>query len=313
MTQPKALDGRAIALMTVLCAIWALQQIAIKLGADQAAPVLQIGLRSGGAALLVGALICLQRAGFAWRNGIWRLGLLVGGLFALEFLLVGQGLRYTSASHMVIFLYTAPIFAAVGLHWALPAERLQPLQWLGIALAFCGVVAAFAERALGGFAGAAGDVLLGDALGLLGAVAWGATTVAVRCTALARLPATQVLFYQLVTAFILLLLGAAFTGQLRFEPTAVTWASLAFQTFVVGFASFLAWFWLLRHYLASRLGVLSFMTPLFGILAGVMLLGEEVEPGFLLGAGLVMAGIVMVSGRELFTALLARNSAKQRP
>ena len=71
---------------------------------------------------------------------------------------------------------------------------------------------------------------------------------------------------------------------------------VAFQTVVIAFASLLAWFALLRRYLASRLGVFSFMTPLFGVLMGAWLLGEPIEPGFLAGATLVLAGITLVSG-----------------
>eukprot|EP01036_Dinobryon_divergens_P043941 gene43941-58578_t len=90
-----------------------------------------------------------------------------------------------------------------------------------------------------------------------------------------------------------------------FRVTPLSVASLAFQSLVVSFASFLAWFWLLRHYLASRLGVFSFMTPLFGILLGSMLLGEPLEARFLQGAVLVVAGIVVVSGQAWWQARAA--------
>ena len=68
------------------------------------------------------------------------------------------------------------------------------------------------------------------------------------------------------------------------------------RTVIVSFLSFLVWFWLLRQYMASRLGVFSFLTPLFGILLGAWLLNEPIEPNFALGALLVLAGIVLVSG-----------------
>jgi drug/metabolite transporter (DMT)-like permease len=116
------------------------------------------------------------------------------------------------------------------------------------------------------------------------------------CSTLARAPATQTLLYQLVGACVLLLAAAVATGQTRFNPTPEVWASLAFHSLVVSFASFLLWFWMLRHYLASRLGVFSFMTPLFGMAFGAWLLSEPVEASFLVGAVPVLAGIVLVSG-----------------
>jgi len=136
----------------------------------------------------------------------------------------------------------------------------------------------------------------GDFLALLAGMAWAATTVVIRCSRLARTSATQTLLYQLVGAFILLMLAAIGLGQTGFNPTRLAWGSLLFQSLVVSFASFLVWFWLLRNYLASRLGVFSFMTPLFGMAFGVWLLHEPLEPSFLVGALLVLAGIVLVSG-----------------
>jgi len=151
-----------------------------------------VGLRSGIAALLVVALLRWRGEPLRLTPGGWRAGLLVGALFAFEYLLVAQALLLTHASHVVVFLYTAPIFAALGLHARLPAERLHWSQWLGIGIAFFGIAVAFLGR--GASAGAAhldGAVLLGDALALLAGVSWGATTVTIRCTVLARVPATE--------------------------------------------------------------------------------------------------------------------------
>jgi drug/metabolite transporter (DMT)-like permease len=65
---------------------------------------------------------------------------------------------------------------------------------------------------------------------------------------------------------------------------------------LVCFVSFLVWFWLLTQYLASRLGVFSFMTPIFGVVFGAWLLSEPIEPNFLAGALMVLAGVLLVSG-----------------
>ena len=94
----------------------------------------------------------------------------------------------------------------------------------------------------------------------------------------------------------MLLVLAAVTGQAgRVALTPIAWGSVLFQGVVISFASYLAWFWLLRRYLASRIAVFSFMTPLFGVTFGVLLLGEPVTPSFGGGALLVLAGITVVS------------------
>ena len=286
----KPLDHKAVSCMLLLC----LQQIVLKATAADFTPIFQLGLRSGGAAVLVVLLMAWRGERIAPRDGTLPAGLLVGLLFGLEFLLVGEGLRHTSAAHMVVFLYTAPIFAALGLHLRLPAERLAPLQWLGITLAFGGVAIAFLGRG-SGHTGLSSNMLFGDFLGLMGGLVWGATTVVVRGSRLSSAPATQTLLYQLVGAFVLLTGVALASGQTHFNPTPQVWASLLFQVLVVSFASFLLWFSLMRSYLASRLGAFSFLTPLLGVVLGALLLGEKIERHFVLATVPVLLGIVLVS------------------
>jgi drug/metabolite transporter (DMT)-like permease len=292
----KPLDAGASGLMVVLCLIWGLAQVNLKMAAADISPLMQIALRSGIAAVLVILLMFIRREGLSIQDGIWRPGLLVAGLFALEFFLIGEGLRYTSASHMTVLLYTAPIFAALGLHLLMPSERLTRVQWFGIGLAFTGVAIAFllrpshTQQKLD-----AADLLYGDLLALGAGVAWAATTVAVRCSRLAQVSAAQTLLYQLVGAFLLLTAAAFLLEQTAIQFTPLAWGSLIFQSLVVCFASYLAWFWLLKHYSASQLGVFSFLTPIFGVALGVGLLGEQLELSFMIGAALVVSGIILVS------------------
>jgi drug/metabolite transporter (DMT)-like permease len=82
-------------------------------------------------------------------------------------------------------------------------------------------------------------------------------------------------------------------GVIRLTPVVV--AAFTYQCAVVAFASFLTWFWLMRHYLAARLSVFTFLTPFFGVLGGVLLLGEPLTPSFAAAAALVGAGIYLVN------------------
>jgi len=297
--QRRAVDGAAAATMLLLCAIWGSQQVAIKLAAPDLAPIYQVSLRSGLSALLLVAFTLWRREPLAHRGTLWP-GVVAGALFAGEFLFVAEGLHRTSASHMAVFIYTAPVFTALGLHLTLPSERLKAHQWAGIGLAFAGIAIAFGGGAGAGGGAMSGTTLLGDLLGILAGAAWGATTVVIRTTALSEAPAAVTLLYQLLGAFLVLLPVALLGDQadrLAFTPTAV--ASLAFQGVIVSFASYLAWFWMLRRYLATGLSVFSFMTPIFGVTFGVLILGEPLTAAFAVGAALVLAGIVTVSGAGL--------------
>ncbi|MGY6269673.1 DMT family transporter [Achromobacter denitrificans] len=292
--------------MLLLCVCWGFQQIAIKLVADDVAPIMQIGLRSAFAALVLAAVVWRREGARAFRDGTAIPGLAVGLLFAGEFLFVAQGLVYTTASHMSVFLYTAPIFAALGLHWLLPEERMKPLQWAGVAIAFGGIAVAFLGKGQSQGRPDAANMLLGDAMGLLAGLLWGATTVAIRKTSLSEAAPAKTLLYQMAVAAAGLLAFAAATGNHGFRYTQAAVLSVGFQSVVVALSSYLAWFWLLRRYLASRLSILSFMTPLFGVSFGVLILDEPLDAAFVLGAALVLAGITLVSGAELLREQLRR-------
>jgi drug/metabolite transporter (DMT)-like permease len=295
----KPLDPLAIGLMTMQCVVLGLQQVAVKIAAPGMGPVMQLGVRSAVAALLVGGLMLLLRGStFSLRDGTFWPGIGAGVLFALEFFFIAVGLQYTTASHMSVFLYTAPVFTVLGLHWFVPGERLRLVQWLGVLAAFAGIAVAFSN----GFSEQARDwkdMLLGDVFGVLAGLSWAATTVLIRTTVLSEAPPTTTLLYQLGTAAFILVAIAALMGQATgISMTGIVWASLAFQSVIVAFLCFLLWFWMLRRYLASRLSVFSFLTPLFGVGFGVMLLQDPVGVRFAFGAALVMTGVVMVNLRK---------------
>lgn len=295
MDERIALDQTASSLMIVLCMVWGLQQVILKMAASDISPLMQIALRSGLAALLLLPLVLLDQKSQLMNPKNLKAGTLVTVLFSLEFFLLAQALQLTSASHAVVLLYTAPIFVALGLHWKLPSERLTLLQWTGIGIAFIGIVVTFIRPQQIGVNTFQQQMLWGDLYALAAAIAWAATTVTVRLSSLAQAAVTQTLFYQLAGSFILLLGLAFFMGQAVVQWTPLVIGSLAFHTLIVSFASFLAWFWLLRNYLASRLGVFSFLTPLFGIIFGVWLLDENIEANFIFGTALVLLGILVVS------------------
>lgn len=296
--QRKQVDTYATLVMTSLCIVWGIQQVAIKGVADEISPALQVAIRSGAAAGLIYLLIILKKTSLENFANYLIPGGAVGILFGFQFLFVAEGLRYTSASHMSVFLYTAPIFAALGLQFFRPDERLCAPQWIGIAIAFAGICVAF-------LSGKAPDdnsskTLAGDIMGLFAGLSWGATTVLVRCSSLSGAPASLTLFYQLTGGFLLLSAYSYFSDQNHFEPGAVGIASLIFQSAIVGFLSYLAWYSLMHKYMASQLGILSFMTPVFGVITAVFFLSEQLQSGFISGSILILSGISVVSGWPWF-------------
>ncbi len=279
----------AFGLMVLLCSIWGLQQVAIKFATAEISPILQAGLRSFFGAVLVYAWSRWRGMALFLPDRSLKPGLLVGFLFGLEFVFIFVGVAHTTVSRLVVFLYMAPCFTVLGLHFFVPGERMGWRPAVGVLLAFAGLVLAFIDKAAGGS-------LLGDALGVLAALFWAATTVLIRATALAKVTATKVLLYQLVVSAAVMfplswLVGERGIGVLS-APT--LWA-MAYQIVIVAFISYLAWFWLLTRYLAGRLLVFSFLTPLFGVWFGMLLMNDRPSLHFFVAAAMVVGGIVLVN------------------
>lgn len=290
------LDSKAVTLVLLCCLLWGLNQVATKVALAEIPPLLQASIRSLGAALLLAAWARWRGIPIWQRDGTGRAGVAAGLMFAVEFGCIFVGLQYTSASRMAVFLYLAPFVVALGMPFIARSEKLRPLQLAGLAGAFGGVVWAFAE----GFARPAAGPLqwLGDALGLAGAVLWGATTLLVRATKLASASPEKTLLWQLGVSGLALGAGAWAAGETW--PAVLTMRSLgplAFQTVVVTFASYLLWFWLLRHYPATRVASFTLLTPVAGLLAGALLLAEPITLRLVVALVAVAAGIWIVNRR----------------
>jgi drug/metabolite transporter (DMT)-like permease len=279
-------------LIVFLTLTWGFNQVAVKLALSDFPPFIQAALRSCGGALVVWIIARLRGVPLLARDATLVPGLAAGLLFAAEFILIFQGLLWTTATRSVLFIYFAPFFVVIGARWLLPADRFDPLQWLGLALSFAGLVVAF------GLPTPAADPrqMLGDLMMVLAAIAWAATTLTIKASALTRAPFEKTMLYQLVISGPLCALAAlAFGEHIDAMPSALAWGSLLWQSVWVVGVTYTLWFMLMQHFSASRLSAFSFLTPLFGVAAGHFVLSEPVTPAFLAAVGLVIAGLFLVN------------------
>ena len=286
------LDFTAMAILFVLCVSWGLQQVAIKIANGGVSPLLQSGIRSVGATILIWIWMAVRREPLLEKDGTLWWGIAAGLLFASEFILIYWGLEFTNASRAVIFLYMSPFVVALGAQFFIPGEYLRKVQVLGLCCAFVGIVVAFEESL--GFPSR--RMLIGDSMLAAAAVLWGATTVLIKASPLSRINPAKTLMYQLVISAVILPLGSLAKNEPGiFLMTPLIAGSLVYQTVWVAFITYLAWFWLIRHYPPSRLASFTFLTPLFGVIAGGLLLREPITGGLLLALVLVGAGIYLVN------------------
>jgi drug/metabolite transporter (DMT)-like permease len=288
----RPLDATAIAVTIGLCLSWGFNNVAIKLAIHDIPPLTQSAARSVIAALLVGVWTQARGISLFKRDGTLAAGILAGVLFALEFLLIYRGLVWTTATRGVLFLYLAPFFVVIGSRWLVPGDHFHASQWLGLLLSFIGIVIAF------GLPTPAADSrqVFGDLMLVGGAAAWAATTLTIKASALNRISAEKTLLYQLVVSAPLLGVGALVFGErMTAAPSAVALGAFAYQTIYVVSITFTIWFVLVVRYSAARLSVFTFLTPLFGVAAGHLVLGEPLTPAFALAVALVAAGLLLVN------------------
>ena len=285
----KPLDRFAVLVMAGLCTAWGGNQVAAKFALADFAPMTQCALRNGIGALVVLGFAVTMRPQALRRDGTATLGLLLGVLFTLEFVLLFFAVELTTAASSVVFLFTAPFFVAIGAVAVLPEERLAARQWLGVVVAFLGV-------ALGFYRPQAGSSALGDALALGAGAAWGATTLLIKGTRLKAIDPTRTLLYQVLTATALSAPLAFWRGEpFPLHPSAPAVAGLLYQAVFVTGITYLIWFWILKRYRAPELSALTFVSPVVGVLEGWALLGEAPNASFVLALAGVAAGIVLLS------------------
>jgi drug/metabolite transporter (DMT)-like permease len=281
----------AIALMMVLCLSWAFNQIAVKLALPEIPPMLQATIRSAGALPVLLLYARLRGVKVFERDGSLAPGLVAGVMFGVEFVLIFNGLLYTSVSRAVVFLYTAPFFVALGSAVFL-GERLRAVQWAGLALCFTGVALAIGVPQ----ANVDARVLLGDLMEVGGGALWGATTIVAKATRLRFAPPEKALGYQVAVSVPVLGLAAWLAGEtIARMPGPFALSLMAYQAIWVVGTTFALWFALVQRYSASKLSAFSFITPLFGVVASYVILHDQLTPVFGVAALLVIAGLFLVN------------------
>jgi drug/metabolite transporter (DMT)-like permease len=287
----RPLTPGAVAWMLMLCLSWGFNQVAVKLALPDVPPMLQATIRSAGALPVLLVIAWLRGVRLFERDGTLGAGLFAGLLFGVEFVLLFHGLKLTSASRAVVFLYGAPFFVAFGSYQFL-GERLRASQWGGLGLSFIGVALAIGVPQ----ADVDASVLLGDLLVVGAGALWAATTLVVKATSLLHAPPEKSLGYQLAVSVPILAVSAWVSGEtLTRVPGPLALSLMAYQTIWVVGLTFLIWFALIKTYSASKLTAFSFITPLFGVAAGYVIMHDTLTPIFGVAAVFVIAGLYLVN------------------
>tara|TARA_B100000614_G_scaffold262236_1_gene294828 strand:- start:1364 stop:2143 length:780 start_codon:yes stop_codon:yes gene_type:complete len=250
-------------------------------------------IRSVFAGLLVWGVALWKGHSVLFPPGKKHHAVIIGILFGLEFLFIYWGVSFTSASRSTIFLYSQPLWVIVGAHFALKQDRLSVVKIIGAFLSFMGLILVFRTNT---------ETLpeyhrIGDVMQILAAILWAASTLYIkRISQSMPLDHYQTLFAQLMFAIPILAIGAFLFEQnktMALSPISI--AALGYQIVVVASFSYLFWFWMINNFSVSKLASFLFLTPIFGVLFGAVILNEPVGLNALLGLTMVCLGIFFIN------------------
>ncbi len=284
------IDGAAAATMVLLTLSWGLNGVLVKLSAVGFNPVLGTTGRSALAALAVYIWCRVRNVRLFETDGTLVPGLVAGALFALEFVLIFFAYEYTTVARGTLIMNTMPFMVLVAGHFLL-GERMDLGKVVGLAVAFCGLILVFSDR----LSLPSREALFGDLLMLCAAAIWAATTIVVKGSALTRVSAEKTLLYQLAVSAILPLPLLPLGGPLLREVTPLAVGSFLAQAFYIVAFTYMLWFWLMRRYPASGLSSFTFLSPVFGVLGGALLLGEPLSWPIFAALALIAIGLYVVN------------------
>jgi drug/metabolite transporter (DMT)-like permease len=292
MERKDRIDAFGAVSLVVFGLLLAVNQVIVKLSNDGFQPVFMAGARSLGA--LVVLLIWMRFRGIPLRfqqGTIWP-GILLGSLFAQEFVALFWALDHTTVSRAALLFYTMPVLLSIAAHFLLPNERLTIQRTVGLCFAIVGVGLVLSGRPIDGQASLAGDLAA-----LSGAFGWAGIALTLRLTKLSgEKPETQ-LFWQLSVSAVLLLALAPFFGSFLREPTLWHLAGMGYQIIAVASFGFLFWVFLISVYPASGVASFAFLTPVLSVGLGWLIMDDPLGWNVIAAMVLVAVGIVLINRR----------------
>jgi drug/metabolite transporter (DMT)-like permease len=278
--------------LTLLGALWGGSFIFISVAVPALGPALLVELRVLLAAVAL-ALCAVAVGRLPALRSRWKEFLFLGGLnAAAPFMLIAISQLNLTASLAAIMNSTTPLFAAVvAAAWI--GEELTMRKIFGLLLGVVGVAVLVGLDPVP----LNGVVLLSVGASLLAALCYALGGVYAKRTFPGVPPLAMGIGQQAAAAVILLPIAAA---SLPGEPP-----SLAVVLSVLGLAllstavAYLLYFRLMASVGPTKTLTVTFLVPVFGVLFGVLLLGDPVGIGTLAGMGIILSSVALVTGISL--------------
>jgi drug/metabolite transporter (DMT)-like permease len=276
--------------MLVVCLIWGLNFSVTKSAFDQIPPLPFSAVRFLISSLLLWLVIRMVEGPAKLPTGALRhliiLGVVGNTCYQLAFML---GLSRTTATNSALILSTVPTVVAV-FAGALGLERITTRMRCGIALGTLGVVLVIATR------GVKFDMrtLGGDGLTVLAVFFWAGYTVGLRRVHPGVSPLRVTTITTLAGTPGLLLAGLPGILRVHWERVSLeAWLALGYASILSLVVAYLLWNRSVKAVGGTRTAVYMCLTPLVAVLGAWLLLGERPHPLQGVGAGFIIAGVLL--------------------
>lgn len=280
-----------LALYVLLCLIWGITWMAIKVGLRDAPPFWSAALRFIIAVTILMVINAIRRSEYprGWRN---KLRVAWPGLFTYfgSYTLTYVGSVYITSALASILFAVMPFFVMLLMMFMIKDERVGWRSLLGVGIGFTGVVLIFAEPVSYGENALVGMVLL-----LLSPLAAAIGTVSLRAY-LKDEPVLPMVTIQMALGAILLTATACIVEDLaRFHFTADSVGALLFLAIFGSVIAFSVYYWLLQRIKLMTMSLIALITPAAAMVAGYIFLNEILTPTDYFGAALVLGGVAVVN------------------
>lgn len=221
-----------------------------------------------------------------WRVG-WMMALLN---LTIPYVMFTFAYDHASAGFVGLFAALIPLVTAIYAHVMLDDEPLTRPKLAGLSVGFAGVIVLLAVGDTG--LGAEGNPWIAAGLSLLGVATIGYAGAYARRYA-GRYDATTVTGVQIAMSAVMLLpLMLVFAG-IPTDVNAKGWALILYMAVAATFLPFLIFYVLLRTISATNVSLIGYLVPLVALVGGILLLGEQLEPGIAIGGVLIFAGMIL--------------------
>ncbi|MCF8479526.1 MAG: EamA family transporter [Rhodospirillum sp.] len=269
-----------LAALTV-ATLWGMNFVVVKTGVGDMPPFLLTTLRFALAAALVTPFLRLE------RRHIKQVILLSVTFGTVHFALLFTAINMVDAATAAIIIQLGTPFATLGAVLFFK-ERMDWVRWVGLFLAFLGVVLVAGEPHLG--SPLAIFILVVSALG------WASSNLIMKTIHGAN-PVTMSGWLSLFALPQSLVLSLWFEGDplpLMARMTWVGWSAVIYTGLFASIVSHSLWYNLLDRYPVTGVTPFALLAPIIGICAGIFLLGEQATPEKLVGGAVTLFGVALI-------------------